>query len=835
VCGLAVITHALAALALSGVVLFDPAATASAQPSAQPSAPPSQPKPSAAPTIAPIPIPQIAQRAEETATLLRAAAENPTDAHFDDADVHLAAAADWIRDHLESTGQALAASPSANALANLTDSWQMMRSRLALLNDTLTRRATLAQQRVEQLDTMQATWAATRTDAGQSGAPPTVFARIDGTLAAIATARTNAGAQLARVFGLQDRAARQLARCDDVLARIAQAGNELQGPLLSRDAVAIWSHEARRWMSNDLGRRLREAVADTAGVIRDFVASHRTQVPLQLGFFVVVTVLAHLARRGARRSADKQPSEAAAAQVFELPYSSALVLTLVATVSIYPHPPRAVMSAVALLVLLPTVLVVRRLASPVVVPAVYALAAFFLVDRVRDLCSVVPVLEQWVFLVEVASGILFLALALRSEHVLRGGDNEVTPEWRRAIVWVLRAQLLVLVIAVFAGALGYMRLARLLGGEVLTSSYVALVAYAGVRVGEGLVAYALRVDPLCNLFIVQRHRALVQRRLTRALHWLCIGAWAYVTLEALGVLPSIWSAAGAILSARYVRGSVSLSVGDVTAFALTVWIAFVVSSFIRFALNEELYPRVQLPRGSSYALSTIVHYVIVITGFVFALATLGIDLTRVTILAGALGVGVGIGLQNVVANFVSGLILLLERRLHVGDAVQLGSLEGRIREIGSRSSTIRTWDGAEVIVPNAVLTSERVTNWTLSDALRRVNLDVGVAYTADPPRVIEILRNVAASHPKALAEPAPLALCTGFGDSALKFQLRAWTRIEDAESFLSELAIGVHRALSVAKIEIPFPQRDVHIRNGDLDTVTALAPAPRAGNPKTRA
>src|SRR5262245_42416570 len=842
---LAVIAHALAAVAL-GAALFGPAVTASAQPPAQPSAPLSEPKPPAAPSITPIPIPQIAQRAEEAATLLRAAGDDPTDAHVDDADVQLAGAADWISGHLENTGQALAASPSANALANLTDSWQMMRSRLAPLNDTLTRRATLAQQRVEQLDSMQATWAATRTDAEKAGAPPTVFARIDGTLAAIATARGNAGAQLAHVLGLQDRAARQLGRCDDVLARIAQAGNELQGPLLSRDAVAIWSPEARRWMSNDLGGRLRDAIADIVGVIRDFVASQSTRTPLQVALFVGVAVLARLARRGARRSADKQPSEAAAAQVFELPYSSALVLTLVATVWIYPHPPRAVMSAVALLVLLPTVLLVRCLASPVVVPAVYALAAFFLVDRVRDLCSVVPVLEQWVFLVEVLSGIVFLTLALRSEHLLPGGDNEVAPESRRAIVWVLRGQLLVLVIAVFAGALGFMRLARLLGGEVLTSSYVALVAYAGVRVGEGLVAYALRVQPLCNLFIVQRHGALVKRRLTRALHWLAVGAWAYVTLDALGVLPSIWSAAGAFLSVRYVRGSVSLSVGDVVAFALTVWIAFVGSSFVRFALNEELYPRVQLPRGSSYALSTIVHYLIIVTGFVFALAALGIDLTRVTILAGALGVGVGIGLQNVVANFVSGLILLLERRLHVGDAVQLGNLEGRIREIGSRASTIRTWDGAEVIVPNAVLTSERVTNWTLSDALRRVNLDVGVAYTADPQRVLEILRNVATSHPKALADPAPLALCTGFGDSALKFQLRVWTRIEDAEQFLSELAIGVHRALSAAKIEIPFPQRDVNIRNGDLDTgrggghtpsdrVTAPAVTPRAENPKTRA
>jgi small-conductance mechanosensitive channel len=155
----------------------------------------------------------------------------------------------------------------------------------------------------------------------------------------------------------------------------------------------------------------------------------------------------------------------------------------------------------------------------------------------------------------------------------------------------------------------------------------------------------------------------------------------------------------------------------------------------------------------------------------------------------------------------------------VGDAVQLGTLEGRIREIGIRASTIRTWDGAEVIVPNAALTSERVTNWTLSDTLRRVTLEVGVAYSADPRHVLEILRSVASAHPKAVSDPPPLALCTGFGDSALKFELRVFTRVDDAPSFLSDLAIAVHAALSAAKIEIPFPRRDLHILNGEAARV----------------
>jgi potassium efflux system protein len=801
--------HVLAALVLLGSAL-----AASAQPTARPGAPTARPAEAAATTIAPIPIPEIAQRAEQVATLLRSG-QAPDSSESDDADLGLTDAADWIRKRDVSTTEALASSPSANALANLTDSWQAMRARLVALNDKLTRRATLAQQRVDQIETMRATWAATRTSALESAAPPSVLEQIDATLAAIAAARRNAEDGLARVLARQDRAVKEIARCDEALAGIARTGNALQGPILAHDALPIWSPEARTLMSADVPQRLREAVRDTVERTRDYMAGEMARVPLQMALFALTFGLARLARRRVRRSADKQPSEAAAAQVFELPLSSALLVTLIPTGWIYTQPPRVVISTVSILVLLPAVLIVRRLASPAIVPAVYALAAFFVVDRVRDVCSVVPVLEQRVFVLEMVSGIVFLALAVRSERLLRARGHGVTVGWQRAIVAVLSAQIFLLVAAVLTGVCGYMRLARLLGNAVLGSDYTALVLYAGVRVGEGLIAFVLRTVPLRDLLIVQRYRPMVQRRLTLALRWLSVGAWAYFTLDALGVLEPISSVGAAVLAARYVRGSVSVSLADAAVFVLTVWGVFVVSSFVRFVLDEEVYPRVRLPRGAAYALATMVRYVIVVIGFVFAVAALGIDLNRLTIVAGALGVGVGIGLQGVVANFVSGLIILLERRLHVGDAVQLGALEGRIREIGIRASTIRTWDGAEVIVPNAALTSERVTNWTLSDTLRRVTLDIGVAYSADPEHVLEMLRSVATAHPKAVSDPPPVAVCTGFGESALKFQLRAWTRVDDAESFLSQLAIAVHGALSAAKIEIPFPQRDVHIRNGE--------------------
>src|SRR5262249_33886575 len=157
-------------------------------------------------------------------------------------------------------------------------------------------------------------------------------------------------------------------------------------------------------------------------------------------------------------------------------------------------------------------------------------------------------------------------------------------------------------------------------------------------------------------------------------------------------------------------------------------VAFALSAFVRFALQEDVYPRLGLPHGVPYAASAFVHYAIVLGGLLFAIAAMGVDLTRITILAGAFGGGGGVGLQGRVANFVAGLVLLLERRIRVGDSVQFGDLQGEVYEIGSRATMIRTWDGAEVIVPNSSLTSQRVANWMLSDRSRRVDLNVRVAY-----------------------------------------------------------------------------------------------------------
>jgi small-conductance mechanosensitive channel len=424
--------------------------------------------------------------------------------------------------------------------------------------------------------------------------------------------------------------------------------------------------------------------------------------------------------------------------------------------------------------------------------------------------------DQLLLLLEMLAAVAGLAWLLRSGRLRRAPAGEpMAPEVPPARIAIAVFALAVCAGSFAAAAYGTMELARKLGANLLFSAFVGIIAYAAVQVGDGLLACALRVWPLRYLGMVERHRYLLERRGHRLLCWIMAATWAVAGLLFLGVWDEVIDLGQAALAAELRRGTIGISLGDVLAFVITVWLAFLLSAGIRFVLEEDVYPRLHLTRGLPYVISSLLHYAILFLGFLLAVGALGVDLNKVTVLAGAFGVGLGFGLRDVLNNFISGLIVLFERPISVGDVIQMGDLAGEVRKIGIRATTVRTGEGAEVIVPNASLVSEKVTNWTHSDRLRRMDVPVGVAYGSAPEKVLELLLAVARAHPNVLAEPAPQALFLGFGESALKFELQAWTsRFSQWVVIRSELGVAVYAALREAGIEIPFPQREVRLREG---------------------
>jgi potassium-dependent mechanosensitive channel len=300
---------------------------------------------------------------------------------------------------------------------------------------------------------------------------------------------------------------------------------------------------------------------------------------------------------------------------------------------------------------------------------------------------------------------------------------------------------------------------------------------------------------------VRLHRVMLQKRTCRVLEMLAFLFWLNVTLNVLGLQRPLTSGAEAALNASFTLGSLSVSPGRLLAFLIMVWASFLVSKFLRFALEEDVYQHFKLARGIPYAVSTLLHYVVLLLGFFMALAALGIDLTKITIVAGAFSVGVGFGLQNIFNNFVSGLILLFERPIKIGDVIEVSGSVGEVQHIGIRASVVRSAEGSEIIVPNGMLISGQVTNWTFSDRRRAVEITVSVAGGADLHHVTELLKTTAASQPGVAKEPAPQVYVAGFAGGAVTFQVRVWTdRYQDWTQLRSDLSMRVSGALVGEKI-----------------------------------
>lgn len=232
----------------------------------------------------------------------------------------------------------------------------------------------------------------------------------------------------------------------------------------------------------------------------------------------------------------------------------------------------------------------------------------------------------------------------------------------------------------------------------------------------------------------------------------------------------------------------------------------------RFLQHTHFHPSMQ------YAVSKIGGYIFITIGLYLALKLVGIDLSSLAVVAGAIGVGLGFGLQNVISNFVSGLIILAERPISIGDRVELGEVAGLVTKINLRGPNIVTNDNITIIVPNSDFITNKVTNWSYGDPKVRLRLPIGVAYGTDPERLRRLLIEIATEHPMVLRDPAPELFFNGFGDSSLNFELGVWTAemASKPRRFRSELNYSMERTLRENGIEIPFPQRDLHLRSGNF-------------------
>jgi small-conductance mechanosensitive channel len=471
--------------------------------------------------------------------------------------------------------------------------------------------------------------------------------------------------------------------------------------------------------------------------------------------------------------------------------------------------PIGVAFAFCLLYVVPVLRLLTLLVESHLKVFLYTLAAFY------TLCAVYLIIQlPSFFRREIYAVLIFSALVCFGWLARKSGINPVLSQNRKTrILWIgIYTGVVLLGASLVANLIGFVSMAQVLGLGVLVGTFIAAAFFCVVRVSTLILITVLHTNWARSL--LEMRADAVERWGCRILSIAALLLWLKAMMRLFAVYEGVLGTLSDLIHHPIGFGGMHFTFGGALTVVLVLFFGYALANGSAFLLRKVVLPKLSLKRGVPYAISTVTYYVLLSVVGVAALSATGVELDKFTVLTGALGVGLGFGLQNIVNNFVSGLILLFERPIHVGDTVEVGGLVGMVRRIGARSSTILTFQGAEVIVPNNNLIANQVINWTLSSQWRRVDVPVGIAYGTDPERVIKLLVRVAESHPGVLLVRPPMAFFLGFGESALKFELRFWSAEQDTWFQLqSDVTVAVAKALQEAGIEIPFPQRDLHVRS----------------------
>ncbi len=358
-----------------------------------------------------------------------------------------------------------------------------------------------------------------------------------------------------------------------------------------------------------------------------------------------------------------------------------------------------------------------------------------------------------------------------------------------------------------------------IGGNYV--SFLGLIAFAGLLTAGLITARALQSGIVRRFFsrfkIDNNFIAIVTTILS-------LSALVFFTVSAI-------NAAGVPLPWNAPLPGLPLSLIQIfLLIALLIVVFWISSRTKRFLLNRFLVHS-GLDRALQYAISQIVSNVVLVVGILIVLENTGIHLGALTVFAGAVGVGVGFGLQNIASNFISGLVILAERPITLGDRVEVAGITGQVQQIRARSTVIRTNDNITMIVPNTKFIDSPVTNWTYGDPRVRFRIPVGVAYGSDIGKVREALLAAGRENPQTLKDPAPSVFLNKFGDNSIDFELVVWSSEMSyrPSRYRSDLNFAIEEKFRQAGIEIAFPQRDLHIRSGVLKVETVPAQDRRAG------
>lgn len=596
-------------------------------------------------------------------------------------------------------------------------------------------------------------------------------------------------------------------RINEIDERLHAEKRNLENALFSKETNFIW--EPKDLPNTErLSHVFRDSLRFNIIILQGYIANH-----LAISFFLLVLVFLiyyWLSTNLKKIRSEKEFATIILSRVRYVtiyPRLSSLLLILAIAPFFYPNPPISFFALILIIMVgISGILLSRRIGKSGM-KVWLMIFGLFLISTASNLYWEIAFQERWHLLFFSTIGILlgFRLIKLQKQ------DSELIPKYVHILAKIYIAFCSV---SIFANVLGRFSLGKMIGITATISLMHAISLIIFIIIIKELIYLQIEVSRKNESELTSVIDFYdIQKRINSMFSYLAITIWAFYFFASMNILETLLEWSGNFLSQPRSILNASFTFAQIAVFFLVVYIATFLANTVAYIANIKDQQN-ESTRNKKLGSSILLIRLAVLTiGFLIAIAASGIPVDKIAIVLGALSVGIGFGLQTIVNNLVSGVILAFERPIQIGDVIQVGSIEGIVREIGIRASKIKNWDGAEVIIPNGDLLAQQLTNWTLSDKQRRIELIIGVSYNADMDKVTELIQKEL-DRDEILKKPIARVYMQTFGDNSVNFRVLFWVNDIDIWVILRDQVMrGIWKAFKDHGVEIPFPQRDLHVKS----------------------
>jgi small-conductance mechanosensitive channel len=661
--------------------------------------------------------------------------------------------------------------------------------------------------RVENLITV---WELTLNDAKQENVPQGILLNIREVLNKLKTLKNDLRTETLDIYSKQNNITEIAIFIDETIKDIEDQKKLLKKSYFKKDSRAIWNINDSTFLTIFKNQTLTTSLAKNSKALNIFYDANANRFLFHFVFLVILIFFFYYLTKYATVSENDSPLVIKSKEIIGHYILTALIIAAISFFWIYPTRQLIVDDIYQFVLLILISIFAPKIIDNKLRAIIYYSIALHIVNQFQVILPSNLLMARLLILTET-----FLSFVILRKFLDKNGflvEKVKNTKWK-FILSIIRIIYFGLLIPAIANILGFVGLAIFINNAIVNSILNGIITFVGLFITINIINIIFSSYYVLLLNSIRKNQDKILKFVTKLACFTAIILWLKSLLRLLGIYDGFNTWVGNIFLITWKTRDIEIDLGSVLSFLIVIFVTYLITKFIKILLDEEIFSRIKLPRGVPDAISMMIRYFIVGWGIVISISALGIDLSKFGLIAGALGVGIGFGLQNVVFNFIAGLILAFERPIQSGDTIETSTVQGIVKSIGVRSSTIQTYDGSEVIVPNGNLISNDVINWTLSDRRKRRDIFVGVEYGSDPHKVMEILRRAADANVNVLQKPEPWILFEGFGASSLDFRLRIWTSLDVGLTTKSQVTIAIYDALNEAGIGIPFPQQDLHLKS----------------------